>query len=291
MSADPDRIAAARLLLDGLGVTPDDLNRSDTTPNDQTSSMPTLASYLPRVIAAAGPGANRPPARTIYTRAIADNLIAPGASPAHRVAKPRRLPSTRRALTANELDEINTAARTRGNDVILDALLLGLHTETACRRGGALALRLGDLDTENCLIQLLEKGSTVRWQPVSPDLGRTPLRLRHRTRLRRTHQQRRPRHDHVHQGRPASRRHRPRRDDRATTPPRRLLTDSTEPTRTSPVACPGQLLATRFSDRGLGNSASADRAPDPERSTGCRDAARRNGDRSEEAVRRSATGQ
>jgi integrase len=110
-------------------------------------------------------------ARAIYHRAIADGLIEPGASPAHRVAKPRRLPITRRALTAHELGQINAAARTSGNEVILDALLLRLHTETACRRGGALALRLADLDTDHCLVQLREKGSTLRWQPLSPTLA------------------------------------------------------------------------------------------------------------------------
>jgi integrase/recombinase XerC len=47
-------------------------------------------------------------------------------------------------------------------------LLLRLHTETACRRGGALALRPQDLDPTQCLIFLREKGETVRWQPVSP---------------------------------------------------------------------------------------------------------------------------
>ncbi|GLZ28062.1 hypothetical protein Lesp02_02520 [Lentzea sp. NBRC 105346] len=110
-------------------------------------------------------------ARAIYNRAIADGLIAPTASPAHRVAKPRRLPSTRRALTPGELDQINTAARASGNDVILDALLLRLHTETACRRGGALALRVADLDPDQCLVRLREKGGTVRWQPISPTLA------------------------------------------------------------------------------------------------------------------------
>jgi hypothetical protein len=45
-----------------------------------------------------------------------------------------------------------------------------LHTETACRRGGALALRPCDLDPEQCLILLHEKGETVRWQPVFPTL-------------------------------------------------------------------------------------------------------------------------
>jgi integrase len=52
----------------------------------------------------------------------------------------------------------------------LDALLLRLHTETACRRGGALALRPRDLDPTQCLILLREKCETVRWQPVSPTL-------------------------------------------------------------------------------------------------------------------------
>ncbi|MGY6653623.1 tyrosine-type recombinase/integrase [Amycolatopsis sp. TRM77291] len=88
-----------------------------------------------------------------------------------RRPKPRRLPSPRRALTATELDHINTAARCSGNDPVLDALLLRLHTETACRRGGALALRLTDLDTTQCLVRLAEKGGTLRWQPISPLLA------------------------------------------------------------------------------------------------------------------------
>jgi integrase len=41
-------------------------------------------------------------------------------------------------------------------------VLLRLHTETACRRGAALGLRLADLDTDNCLVRLREKGSTLR---------------------------------------------------------------------------------------------------------------------------------
>jgi hypothetical protein len=85
-------------------------------------------------------------ARAIYNRAIADGLIDQKNSPTHRVAKPRRPPNTRRALTAWELDQINTTARVSGNDALLDALLLRLHTETACRRGGALGIHLADLD-------------------------------------------------------------------------------------------------------------------------------------------------
>ncbi len=73
--------------------------------------------------------------RCLYRRAVDDGLIAEADNPARKVAKPRRLP-----------------------------------TETACRRGGALALRPTDLDPDQCLILLREKGETVRWQPVSPTL-------------------------------------------------------------------------------------------------------------------------
>jgi integrase/recombinase XerC len=53
------------------------------------------------------------------------------------------------------LAEINQVAATTGDD--LDALILRLHTETACRRGGALALRPADLDREQCLVLLRER--------------------------------------------------------------------------------------------------------------------------------------
>jgi integrase len=219
MPADPARVATARQMLAHLGVTIADLQA------DPGPGLPTLAEYLPHVIAAAGPGARRTygsywnrmavawggrtldaivasdieamqrqmaatarsrrnsrsgrhagehviaAARAIYNRAIADGLIDAAASPAHRVVKPRRLPSTRRALSPQELEEINLVARTSGNDVVLDALLLRLHTETACRRGGALGLRLADLDTEHGLVQLTEKGATLRWQPITLDLA------------------------------------------------------------------------------------------------------------------------
>jgi integrase/recombinase XerC len=47
------------------------------------------------------------------------------------VDKPRRLPSTRRAVAGKRLAEINHAAATTGDDPELDTLLLRLHTETA----------------------------------------------------------------------------------------------------------------------------------------------------------------
>ena len=108
--------------------------------------------------------------RCLYRRAEDDGLISERDNPARKVAKPRRLPSTRRAVADTRLAEINQIAATTGDDPELDALILRLHTETACRRAGALALRPADLDHQQCLIMLREKGETVRWQPVSPTL-------------------------------------------------------------------------------------------------------------------------
>ncbi|MGB3443654.1 MAG: tyrosine-type recombinase/integrase [Actinophytocola sp.] len=109
--------------------------------------------------------------RAFYRLAVADGLLDPDENPAARVRLPRRLPSTRRALTTVELAAINQVVATTGRDPALDCLLLRLHTETACRRGGAVALRLADLDAESGLVRLCEKGGTQRWQPVSPTLA------------------------------------------------------------------------------------------------------------------------
>jgi integrase/recombinase XerC len=108
--------------------------------------------------------------RCLYRHAEDDRLITAADNPARKVGKPRRLPSTRRAVAGTRLAEINQVAAATGNDPELDTILLRLHTETACRRGGALALRPRDLDPDQCLILLREKGETVRWQPVSPTL-------------------------------------------------------------------------------------------------------------------------
>jgi integrase/recombinase XerC len=110
--------------------------------------------------------------RCLYRHAIADNLITERDNPAVRVAKPRRLPSTRRAIPDNRLAELFGAAASSGDDPDLDTLILRLHAETACRRGGALALRPRDLDVNQSLVLLREKGDTTRWQPVSPTLMR-----------------------------------------------------------------------------------------------------------------------
>ncbi|WP_235876720.1 site-specific integrase [Saccharopolyspora terrae] len=106
--------------------------------------------------------------RCLYNHAVADKLITEADNPAKNATKPRRLASTRRGIPDNRLNEINHVAATTGDDPALDTLILRLHIETACRRGGALALTLRDLDPDQCLIRLHEKGETVRWQPVPP---------------------------------------------------------------------------------------------------------------------------
>jgi hypothetical protein len=66
-------------------------------------------------------------------------------------------------LTHEAIPRRTGHARTSGNDAILDALLLRLHIETDCRRGGALALRRTDLEPDCGLVRLREKGETLRW--------------------------------------------------------------------------------------------------------------------------------
>jgi integrase/recombinase XerC len=108
--------------------------------------------------------------RCLYQRAGDDGVVPENFNPALKVDKPRRQASTRRALDGALVAEINQVAATTGDDPELDTLILRLHTETACRVGGALALRPMDLDARQCLVRLREKGETVRWQPVSPTM-------------------------------------------------------------------------------------------------------------------------
>jgi integrase/recombinase XerC len=69
-------------------------------------------------------------------------------NPAKKVTNPRRLPTTCRIPGWRKSTRSpRPPAMTRD----LDTLILRLHTETACRRGGALALRPRDLDPECCI--------------------------------------------------------------------------------------------------------------------------------------------
>ena len=52
--------------------------------------------------------------RCLYRRAVDDGLIAEADNPARKVAKPRRLPTTRRALPDTRLAQINQTAASTG---------------------------------------------------------------------------------------------------------------------------------------------------------------------------------
>lgn len=106
--------------------------------------------------------------RCIYKHAEFDGLISPIRNPARNAEKPRRLPSSRHALTRDQVVAIGQVASTTGNDTELDALITRIHIEAACRRAGALDLEIDDLIEEQSLIRLGEKGETVRLQPISP---------------------------------------------------------------------------------------------------------------------------
>ena len=213
-------IAAARLLLQKMGIDPADLLQEPA----ESPQVPTFADYIPRVSQAVSDGTRRVyrtywnrvveawgprpitsvspleisqlaedikanvvarrnarggrcaaehligALRCMYSHAVADRLLSEAENPAARVPKPRRLPTARMALPDGRLAEISAVAASTGNDPALDSLIIRLHAETACRRGGALALAPEDLDPEQCLIRLHEKGGTERWQPVSPTL-------------------------------------------------------------------------------------------------------------------------
>ncbi len=113
--------------------------------------------------------------RCLYNYAVADGLLTTAGNPAAQVYKPRRQDSTRQALAHEPLAQLIDVAVNTGNDPDLDRLILRLHLETACRRGGALALRRRDLESQQCLVWLREKGQTSRWQPVSPTLAASLL--------------------------------------------------------------------------------------------------------------------
>ncbi|MFI2228701.1 tyrosine-type recombinase/integrase [Nocardia testacea] len=106
--------------------------------------------------------------RRLYRLAELDGLIAPAANPAARVPMPPKLQSTRHALTPHQVAELGRVAVETGNDPELDALIVRLHIETACRREAALKLRVDDLSVDDCTALLHHKGGVDAWHPITP---------------------------------------------------------------------------------------------------------------------------
>lgn len=118
--------------------------------------------------------------RCLYRAAVDDGLIDERDNTALELQYPPTRPGKRQPLCNNLLARINLVAATTGIDPELDALLIRLHTETACRVGGALALRPQDLDVQWSQVWLREKRRSERWQPVSPTLARALADFAHK---------------------------------------------------------------------------------------------------------------
>ncbi len=87
--------------------------------------------------------------RCLYRHAVDDNLIRPADNPTTRLVKPKMRSSSRGAIPTDRLAEINRVAAEYGDEPELATLILRICTETACRRGGILALRKQDMDPTN----------------------------------------------------------------------------------------------------------------------------------------------
>lgn len=105
--------------------------------------------------------------RRLYRLAELDGLIAPAANPAAKVPMPPKLQSTRHALTPHQVAELGRVAVETCDDPELDALIVRLHIETACRREAALKLRVDDLSVDDSTVLLHHKGGVAAWHPIT----------------------------------------------------------------------------------------------------------------------------
>lgn len=106
--------------------------------------------------------------RALLAKAVRAGYLS--ANPALALTKPRRQSNSRRALTADEMEQVWQTMIRVTRDPGLHLLLVRFHLESGARREGACNLRLQDLDRSRCTIWLDEKGGKVREQPISPSL-------------------------------------------------------------------------------------------------------------------------
>ncbi|MGK8486685.1 hypothetical protein [Nocardia asiatica] len=108
--------------------------------------------------------------RFLYQNAETDGLIRPDANPAVKARRTSQASGPARPLSLDQIRDLGRVASTTGDDTELDALILRLHIETACRRNSVLTLAIEDLERDDCLVKLHEGGGAIRWQPISPTL-------------------------------------------------------------------------------------------------------------------------
>lgn len=108
--------------------------------------------------------------RCVYRFAEMEDLIRPSMNPAAKAPMPRKMESSRHGLTPEQVADLGRIATQTGNDVELDALILRLHIETACRRDAVLRLRIDELSIDDSTALLHHKGGVDAWHPISPPL-------------------------------------------------------------------------------------------------------------------------
>lgn len=107
-------------------------------------------------------------ARRMFARAQKKGWCS--SNPAMDVEKPRRNPSTRQALSDEQVEQMWTTIARRSGDPALDLLLVRFHLETGARREGALNMVTASLLEGMQCVKLDEKYGLVRNQPVSKTL-------------------------------------------------------------------------------------------------------------------------
>lgn len=79
----------------------------------------------------------------------------------------------RHGLSQEQIEELFSVALNGGNDPALDYLIIWSILELACRSGGILHMRLGDIDIEHQTVRVREKLGKSRKQPVTRALAET----------------------------------------------------------------------------------------------------------------------
>lgn len=104
-------------------------------------------------------------AKAIWLKA--ESIGATKSNPTGKIKRSRNSKSKRHGLTAFQLEELFDLAATGGNDPLLDHTILWTLSEAACRRGGIINLKLGDINRERQTITLYEKNDSDSEQPIT----------------------------------------------------------------------------------------------------------------------------
>lgn len=104
----------------------------------------------------------------IWTKA--EEIGAVKTNPVKSIKRSRITKSRRHGLSAIQVEELFNLSASGGNDPLLAHTILWTLSEAACRRGGIIHLKLGDISRDRQTIRLYEKHDTVFEQPITAAL-------------------------------------------------------------------------------------------------------------------------